>query len=284
MKKLISLVLAAGIALVGVSTVQAISESEIQQDIEAFQGYFLKRFPGLTIEDFQDGVNALPQYAHRRANWELAMEFPPYEPEMEKAAEEWNMPFANGKSLNDCDLAPGHTYPVFDAATGDLRTIVGDINACLKANGEDPIKNVKRAKMARLVAHYRSQFNGERVAIDFSDPGAQALYEKGRQFYWAKRGQLNFSCADCHVHNAGNMVRGDVLSAGLGHGVGFPVWRTKWQVAGKPWGTIHRRYGGCNKQVRAHPFKAQGEEYKALEFYEAVMNTGIPLKVPSQRQ
>lgn len=60
MKKLISLVMAAGIALVGVSTVQAISESEIQQDIEAFQGYFLKRFPGLTIEDFQDGVNALP--------------------------------------------------------------------------------------------------------------------------------------------------------------------------------------------------------------------------------
>ena len=82
----------------------------------------------------------------------------------------------------------------------------------------------------------------------------------------------------------GNMVRGDVMSAGLGHGVGFPVWRTKWQVAGKPWGTIHRRYGGCNKQVRAHPFKAQGQEYKALEFYEAVMNTGIPLKVPSQRQ
>ncbi|MBE30281.1 MAG: sulfur oxidation c-type cytochrome SoxA, partial [Acidiferrobacteraceae bacterium] len=104
MKKLISLALAAGIALIGISTVQAISESEIQQDIETFQGYFLKRFPGLTIEDFQDGVNALPQYAHRRANWELAMEFPPYEPEMEKAAEEWNTPFANGKSLNDCDL------------------------------------------------------------------------------------------------------------------------------------------------------------------------------------
>ena len=34
MKKLFSLALAAGIALVGVSTVQAISESEIQQDIE----------------------------------------------------------------------------------------------------------------------------------------------------------------------------------------------------------------------------------------------------------
>ena len=75
MKKLFSLALAAGLALVGVSAVQAISESEIQQDIEAFQGYFLKRFPGPTIDDFQYGVNALPQYAHRRANWELAMEF-----------------------------------------------------------------------------------------------------------------------------------------------------------------------------------------------------------------
>ena len=52
MKKLVSLTLAAGLALVGVSGVQAISESEIQQDIETFQGYFLKRFPGLTIEDF----------------------------------------------------------------------------------------------------------------------------------------------------------------------------------------------------------------------------------------
>jgi sulfur-oxidizing protein SoxA len=55
-------------------------------------------------------------------------------------------------------------------------------------------------------------------------------------------------------------------------------------MAGKPWGTLHRRYDGCNKQVRAKPFKAQGDEYKALELYEAVMNTGVPLKVPSQRQ
>ena len=129
-----------------------------------------------------------------------------------------------------------------------------------------------------------SGFNGQRIAVDYSDPGAQRWYEKGRQYYWAKRGQLNFSCASCHVQNAGNKIRGDVLSPGLGHGVGFPVYRTKWSMSGKPWGTMHRRYGGCNKQVRAKPFKAQGDEYKALELYEAVMNTGVPLKVPSQRQ
>jgi len=284
MKKLVSLAVGMGMAVLTASTAQAISEAEIKNDIAEFQGFFLKRFPGVALEDYVDGVNALPQYAHRRANWELMMDFPPYEPEMEKAEEEWSAPFANGKGFDDCDLAPANTYPVYDGASDDLRTLVADLNACLKANGEKPIKNVKRGKMARLIAHYKSQSNGQPMAVDFSAAGAQAWYEKGRQFYWAKRGQLNFSCADCHVTNSGSSVRGDVLSAGLGHGVGFPVYRTKWSMSGKPWGTTHRRYGGCNKQVRASPFKAQGTEYKALEYYEAIMNTGVPLKVPSQRQ
>ena len=30
--------------------------------------------------------------------------------------------------------------------------------------------------------------------------------------------------------------------------------------------------------------KWASDEYKALEYYQAVMNTGVPLKVPSQRQ
>ena len=262
----------------------AMTEADVMADIKSFQGYFKKKFPGVALADYADGVNALPAYSERRANWELLMEFPPFDPEMEKARKEWSKPFANGKGFGDCDLAAANTYPVYDADTDDLRTLVGDINGCLKANGEKPIKNVKRSKMARLVAAYREQFNGQAMAVDVSHPGARRWYEEGRQFYWAKRGQLNFSCANCHVQNAGMKVRGDVLSAGLGHGVGFPVFRTKWSVSGKPWGTVHRRYGGCNKQVRANPFKAQGREYKALELYEAVMNTGVPLKVPSQRQ
>ena len=138
--------------------------------------------------------------------------------------------------------------------------------------------------MALLVAAFREQANGKKMAVDVAAGGAEKWFKRGEQFYWAKRGQLNFSCANCHVHSAGNKIRGDVLSPGLGHTVSFPVYRTKWAMAGKPWGTVHRRYGGCNKQVRAQPFKAQGPEYKALEYYEAVMNTGIPVKVPSQRQ
>jgi len=50
------------------------------------------------------------------------------------------------------------------------------------------------------------------------------------------------------------------------------------------WGTIHRRYAACDRQAGAAPFAAQSQEYIALEVYQAIMNSGIPLKVPSQRQ
>ena len=142
MKQFLTAVLVAVALVIGIPIANAISEAEIKKDIEEFQNYFLKRFPGVTLADYADGVNALPQYAERRANWELLMEFPPYETEMDKAAEEWAKPFANGKTFDDCNLAAGNVYPVYDAATDDLRTLVGDINVCLKANGEKTIKNL----------------------------------------------------------------------------------------------------------------------------------------------
>ena len=277
MRTILTTVLAAGFACASLA-----ANASPEDDIKAFQGYFKERFPTVSLEAYNDGVNSLPQYAERRENWLLLMEFPPYEEHVDKGREEWATPFANGKTFADCakEWPAATAYPVYVPEKDDLRTIVGDINDCLKANGEKPIKNLKKGKMARLVIAFKEQFNGQPINVDVSHPGAQKWYEKGKQFYWAKRGQLNFSCADCHVHSSGQSVRGDVLSAGLGHTTGFPVYRTKWGGLG----TIHRRYQGCNSQVRAQGFKVQGPEDKALELYEAVMNTGIPMKVPSQRQ
>ena len=285
MHKWLTAALAVVITLSG-AALQAGVAPEVQKDIEEFQSYFMKRFPGGPLEAYNDGVNALPQYAERRANWEILMEFPPYEADMDTARELWAKPFKNGKTFADCfqNKPPATKYPYYDEARKEIRTIELDINECLSENGEEPVKNLKTGKIALLVAAFREQFNGQEWAVDVESQGAVEAYRLGRQFYWAKRGQLNFSCANCHVHNAGNKIRGDVLSAGLGHTTGFPVYRTKWAVAGKPWGTVHRRYGGCNSQVRATGLKPQSAEYRALELYEAVMNQGIPLKVPSQRQ
>ena len=95
------------------------------------------------------------------------------------------------------------------------------------------------------------------------------------------------ACADCHYYYAGNKIRADILSPGLGQPTGFPVYRNKWAGAdakGDGMGTLHRRYGGCNKQVRAKPFKAQSDEYKALEYYHTYMSNGLEVNGPSQRK
>ncbi len=49
-------------------------------------------------------------------------------------------------------------------------------------------------------------------------------------------------------------------------------------------GTTHRRYGGCNKQVRAKPFKAQSAEYRALEYFHTYMSNGLIVNGPGARK
>ncbi|HHB11754.1 MAG TPA: sulfur oxidation c-type cytochrome SoxA, partial [Chromatiales bacterium] len=48
--------------------------------------------------------------------------------------------------------------------------------------------------------------------------------------------------------------------------------------------TLHRRYGGCNKQVRARPFPAQSEQYRNLEFFHQYMSNGLTINAPGYRE
>jgi sulfur-oxidizing protein SoxA len=269
----------AGIALL-VFSASAIASPE--SDLREFQGYFKKAFPKVPFDDYSNGVYALDETA--RGEWEQIMAFPPYEIELEQGKKIWGKKFANGKTLASCFRNNGvkvaQNYPYWDEARKEVRTIELDINDCLTRNGEEPIKDLEKGPMAQVVAYMKSLSAGERIQLDLSSPGAQAAYEAGKKFYWSRRGQLNFACGHCHVGNAGKFIRGDSLSAGLGHGTGFPVYRGKdGQIL-----TLHQRYKGCNSQVRAKPFEAQSTEYRNLEFYETYMNTGLPLTAPSYRR
>ena len=75
------------------------------------------------------------------------------------------------------------------------------------------------------------------------------------------------------------MIGGNILSTALGQTTHFPAYRAKWGAVG----TIHRRYTGCNKQVRAKPFKGQSEEYRNLQYFHTYMSNGIPLNAPGTR-
>lgn len=278
-KKMLFGLAAMGCAMVAPLAAQATPE----QDLKEFQDYFKKKFPDVSFDEFSNGIYALPVAKDRREEWESIMEFPPFELELEQGKTLWETPMKSGKTMASCFKNGGvnivQGYPYWDEATRQVRTLEMDINACRKRNGEAEFTDLNKGPLATVAAYMKSLSKGQRIKLDLSSAGAQEAFEKGKNFYWGRRGQLNFACAHCHVGNAGKFIRGNILSTGLGHGAGFPTYRADWGYIG----TLHHRYAGCNNQVRAKPLKPQSEEYRALELYETYMNTGLPLTAPSHR-
>lgn len=259
-----------------------ISNASPEDDLKAFRGYFLERFPNVPLEEFANGVYAID--AASREQWEAIEEFPPYEIAIEEGEEIFNTPFKNGKTFASCFRNGGigvkGDYPYFDTKKGEVVTLELAINECLEKNGEKPLK-YKKGKIASIAAYMAYTTRGQIIDIKIPhDQRALDAYEFGKHFYYARRGQLNMACAHCHVDNAGNKIRADILSPALGHMSHFPVYRSKWGGLG----TVHRRFGGCNKQVRAKPFPAQSKEYRDLEYFLTYMSNGIPWNGPGARK
>jgi sulfur-oxidizing protein SoxA len=253
-----------------------------EEDQELWHKYFEKRFPQVEKSDFVNGVYSIDPVG--RENWEAIEEFPPYEAAISDGEEMWNTPFANGKTYKDCfPDGPGVAgkYPYWDKEKGMVMTLPLAINNCREANGEDPLK-YKKGPIADILAYMTYESRGQVVNVEIpeDDPRALEAYEQGKQFYFARRGQLNFACASCHISSSGTTLRTEILSPALGHTTHFPVYRSKWGEMG----TLHRRFSGCNEQVRAKPFEAQGEEYRNLEYFMTYMNNGLELNGPGARK
>ena len=257
-------------------------EEDIEAEIEEFQQYFLSRFPGVALEEYGNGANALPQNIRQAPLYDLLLAAPPYDGELEIGRSEWQNPMPSGLSLADCfsGKPPPAAYPYY--FNGEVHSIAGDINLCRSQNGARPLE-ANGAQMARLILAFKAPWRGLPMDVDFRDDEMRRLYALGRRAFWAKRGQMNLSCANCHVHNAGNRLRGELLSAALGHGNGFPAYSIRWRESGKPMGTLYRRYDRCFALTGAAPLPADGETYLSLEVYQAILNRGIPLSTPSVR-
>ena len=277
MKKLL-----AALSLATLLAAPYIANATPQQDLEEFQNFYKERFPNTPFEDFVNGVYSID--AASREQWEDIEEFAPYELNISNGESLFNTPFANGKTYASCfdngGIGIRQNYPYFDTDRGEVITLELSINECREANGEKPLK-WKRGPIADISAYMASTSTGNVFDIKIpDDPRALAAYERGKKHFYQKRGQLNMACADCHKFYSGNMVRADLLSPALGHLTHFPVYRSKWGGLG----TTHRRYGGCNAQVRAKSFPAQGEEYRALEYFHTYMSNGLAVNGPGARK
>lgn len=251
-----------------------------EDDRKAFVHYFESRFPDVPLQEYGNGAYALDAAA--REQWIQYEEFPPYELYVDEGKELFETPFANGKTYADCfengGIGVRQNYPYWDDARGVV-TLEMAINDCRKANGEKPLSYSKGA-IASLSSYMAWTSRGNVFDVKIPNAAAEAAYEKGKEYYYTKRGQLNFSCADCHVRSAGQRVRVEMLSPGLGHPTGFPVYRSKWQEMG----TLHRRIGGCNESIRAVKLKSQSEEYRNVEYFLTYMSNGLEINGPSARK
>lgn len=259
------------------------SLADPEDDRLAFAAHYQDRFPDVPLEEFANGIYALDEDA--RAQWQAIEDFPPYEFSVERGGEFWSESYPSGASLADClgaevgDIRP--RYPRYERASGRVVTLQLAINSCRTTNGAVAWEYAS-AEMIDLTAYLAYAARGRQIdtRVPEDEPGALAAYEAGKQFYYSKRGQLNFACADCHVTSVGQYVRADRLGPSLGHPTHFPVYRSK--LGGMI--SLHQRFFGCVRDVRAKPFALQSEEFRNLEFFLSYMSNGLKINGPGARK
>ncbi|MET0220119.1 MAG: sulfur oxidation c-type cytochrome SoxA [Tardiphaga sp.] len=250
-------------------------------DAQAFRDFFVKKFPKVKFEDFVNGPYSMNEDMRRQ--WEDKEQFPPYEFALEAGKEMFGKPFKNGKSYADCFANGGigvrQNYPYFDEQQGKVVTLELALNKCRETNGEAPYSYVKD-EMASLTAYMAYTSRGKPFDIKIpSDPRALEAYEKGKEYFYTRRGQLNFSCASCHVQNPGERIRAEILAPAIGILNAMPIYRSEWSGMG----TISRRFTTCNSQIRGVPLEPQSDEYRNLEYYLSYVSNGLPISGPGAR-
>jgi sulfur-oxidizing protein SoxA len=294
MRKMLNAMLAVLLVLpLGALTVHA-AQTDPVADIKQSREFFKKRFPTVALEDYADGLYALPMFADYREQWLGFKDLPPYEIGLENGKKTWGTPFGNGKTFAGCfknggkNIAQG--YPYWDKTAKRLHTVEHDLMDCARRNNADlkfltadlDRDQAARVQLAELSAYFYSMSRGQPIKpdVDLTDPDARKAYEEGKKFWWSRHGQWNFACASCHVDLAGKNLGGNQpLSAALGHTTAWPAQRLEWGRIE----TLHFRYATCLSQVRAKPPKQGSPIYDNLELYEKIISSGLPLKAPAMR-
>lgn len=257
-------------------------KTDPKADFKAFRDYFTSTFPKVQLNDFVNGPYSMDEGL--RKQWQAIEEFPPYEIAIDKGKALFAKKFKNGKTFADCFPNKGigvrQNYPYFDTKSGEIITLEIAVNQCLTKNGEKPY-DYKKDDMAAVTAYMAYTSRGKPMNIKIpDDPRALAAYNKGKEYFYTRRGQMNFACSSCHVQLAGKKIRTEVLAPALGIMNALPIYRSNWGGMG----TTSRRLTSCNTQIRAASLKAgEDENYRAVEYYLSYMANGLPISGPGAR-
>lgn len=236
----------------------------------------------------ETGIDTIMSGWHFREDDTQAMQMDTFDnPGMiavDQAMDAWNTVEGTAeKSCASCHEGPESmkgvraVYPKWNAEAGEMRTLAMQINDCRENQmGAEPYAYDK-AQMTAMEALITVQSRGMPVNVAIDGPAAE-YYEKGKEIYYTRYGQLELSCANCHEENYGNYIRADHLSQGQING--FPTYRLK--NAGLV--QTHNRFRGCIRDTRAETFAVGSPEFVALEVYVASRGNGLSVEGPSVRQ
>jgi sulfur-oxidizing protein SoxA len=197
----------------------------------------------------------------------------------------WSTPAGRaGRSCADChgDAADSMKgvrarYPVFDPARGKPIALEQRINRCRTERMQAAPWAWESEELLAMSAFVGFQSRGLPIEVEIDGPMAPH-FERGKVFWFQRRGQLDLACSDCHDDVVGRHLYGDVVSQGQSNG--FPVYRMLWQTLG----SLQRMFRWCNTSVRAEPYPFGADEYLDLEVYLAWRGRGLPVETPAVRR
>ncbi len=168
-------------------------------------------------------------------------------------------------------------YPAHDAGAGHVLDLDERIAACRTQQQRAAPLQRESDELLALAAYVTYQSRGMPLAVSIDGP-ARLAFDRGRAFYYQRRGQMNLSCAQCHEQNWGRSLLRERISQG--HGNGFPAYRLEWQGLG----SLQRRLRACLFGVRAEMPAPGAPELTDLELFLAWRAQGLPLESPAVRR
>ena len=190
-----------------------------------------------------------------------------------------------GKSCASCHddasvsmAGVGASHPKWDAESGRPINVELRINQCRVANMDAEPYEFDSAEQKALTAFVKHQSLGTPLEVDLAEGDMRSWWERGRESYYTRTGQLDLACASCHEKYNGKFIRADHLSQGNVNG--FPTYRLKQSDLV----SLHNRFRGCIRDTRAEFPEAFSDELMALEVYTTWRSTGLSVETPAVRQ
>jgi sulfur-oxidizing protein SoxA len=203
---------------------------------------------------------------------------------VDAGAELFNQPGSSGESCGSCHGEDGARldperiamYPVYDEKLKKPVTLQQRILMEWEGRlGNKPVKYDSNEAL-ELEVFVRHLARGKKVNVQTSGP-MQPAYEKGKEIYHTRSGQLDMACTNCHDVYPGQKIRANTLSQGQSNG--FPVYRLS---NGKING-LQSRFNQCYQQFRAEELPPGNDDYVALEVYVNARGNGLPIETPGVR-